>query len=117
MVFLFSRRKNLTHYVFDACLEGMGCIFHDKVYHCKTPKSLLGCHVTVLEMFNIFIAIQKFGSSLKNQTVTIFCDNMSVVINLRTGKTREMILAKMPETFLCKQLHLIYFSNSPILLG
>ena len=46
-------------------------------------------------MFNIFIAIQRFGNLLRNKTVTIFCDNLAVVTILRTGKTRDMLLAKI----------------------
>ena len=106
----FFHKKTTDHIIYlDACLDGMGCIFHDQVYHCKTPEFLVGEHITALEMFNIFVAIQEFGNSFNNKTVTIFCDNMAVVTILRTGKTRDMLLAKLPEIFLCKQLPSIYF--------
>ena len=88
---------NITQHTIylDACLDGMGCMFHEKVYHCKTPTFLVEEHITAQEMFNIFIVIQRFGNLLKNKTVTIFCDNLAVVTILRTGKTRDMLLAKI----------------------
>ena len=66
----FFQKKTTDHTIYlDACLDGMGGIFHDQVYHCKTPDFLVGEHITALEMFNIFVALQKFEDSLKNKNV------------------------------------------------
>ena len=78
----------------DACLMGMGAVWRNRVY--ATPIfEIPGFKLTIthLEMLNFVIAFKVWGRFWEHSAITIFCDNMSVVQVVGSGKTRVKFLA------------------------
>ena len=78
----------------DACLTGMGAVWCNRVY--ATPIfEIPGFELTIthLEMLNFVIALKVWGRFFEHSAITIFCDNMSVVQVVGSGKTRDKFLA------------------------
>ena len=77
-----------------ACLTGMGAVCRNTVY--ATPiYEIPGFELTIthLEMLNFVISLKVWGPFWKHSAITIFCDNMSVVQVVSSGKTRDKFLA------------------------
>ena len=79
----------------DACLTGIGAIFEKEIYYAKIPTFLQHCPIVVLEMFNILVAVRLWSKQWTAKTIQIFCDNEAVVTILKTGKTKDDMLAKI----------------------
>ena len=79
----------------DASLEGIGAFFKDEVYAAKIPIQFLNANIACLEMLNILVAVRLWSKQWTAQTVQIFCDNEAVVTILRTGKTKDEMLARI----------------------
>ena len=77
----------------DACLQGMGAIFNDLIYNVPTPEILKGAPIATHEMFNILVAIRMFAKNLHHKMINVFCDNAAVVTILKSGKTKDPLLA------------------------
>ena len=68
------------------------------------PKALAKKHINLLELWAIHLALRKLKNHLRNQTVLIRCDNMSVVmyINKRGGvRSRELCLQTVQLLYWC----------------
>ena len=78
----------------DASLTGMGAVWRDHVYATPT-REIPGFVLTIvhLEMFNVLLALRVWGREWRHSSVKYFCDNHSVVQVVRTGKTRDPLLA------------------------
>ena len=63
----------------DACLQGLGGVFNNMVYHLPIPLGCQNLDIMHLEMINILVAVKLFGVHWKNKRVKIICDNMAVV--------------------------------------
>ena len=62
----------------DACLSGMGAIWHNRVVH--------------LEMMNIIVALRLWGRLWQHSQVKIFCDNEAVVQVVASSRTKDPFL-------------------------
>ena len=78
----------------DACLMGMGGVWHDSVY--ATPVHNLGgldLKNVHFEMLNIVIALRTWSSFWCHSNITVYCDNLGVVFVVKTEKTKDPFLA------------------------
>ena len=78
----------------DASLTGLGGIWNQEVY--TTPIfDLYGFELKIvhLEMLNLVIALRLWSQKWAHCTVKFYCDNSAVVQVVRTGKTRDQMLA------------------------
>ena len=78
----------------DACLTGMGAIWRNRVY--ATPIHNCGdlkLTIVHLMMMNIVIALRVWGRLWHHGSISVKCDNLSVVQVVKTGKTRDSFLA------------------------
>ena len=92
---IMHKDNKVTHEVHvDACLSGMGGIWNDQVY--ATPIiDFYGFQATIVhyEMLNIIIALRVWSKSWNHSRVRIYCDNGAVVHVVRSGKTKDSLLA------------------------
>ena len=77
----------------DACLQGLGARWGNRVYALRLPDSLANMTIVHYEMFNILVAIGTWGTGWSGKTVLIHCDNEAVVTVLTTGRTKDLTLA------------------------
>ena len=77
----------------DACLQGMGARWGNRVYAMETPTEYDNMTIVHYEMFNIMVALRTWGCLWSGKTVRIHCDNEAVVTVLSTGKTKDLTLA------------------------
>ena len=77
----------------DACLQGLGGVFNNLVYHLSIPLGYQNLDIVHLEMINILVAVKLFGAYWKSKRVKIFCDNMAVVCVLQSGRTKDPYMA------------------------
>ena len=77
----------------DACLQGLGGIYGNQVYHLKIPLGFRNLNIAHLEMVNILVATKMFCHQLSKKAVQLFCDNSAVVWVLQSGRTKDPYLA------------------------
>ena len=80
----------------DACLEGIGAISDNKVYHKLIPEGFKwALSIVHFEMVNVVVAFRVWGKLWKNKWVEIFCDNAAVVRVLSSGSSKDTFLCVM----------------------
>ena len=60
-VSMYNRRRNDHVIELDACLDGLGGVWKNCVYHVPIPRHYLGLTIVHLKMINIFVAAKVFG--------------------------------------------------------
>ena len=99
----------------DASLTGLGAVFHNMVYALPLPSGHLNYNITQLEMLNIMVALNIWGSAWQNMRIEIKCDNLAVVQVLQNGKARDSLLATIARNmWMLTSLFNIQFSISHI---
>ena len=92
-VSMYNHRK-IDHVVeLDTCLDGLGGVWKNYVYHLPIPKHYLGLTIVHLEMVNILVAIKTFGPFWAKRKILVKCDNQAVVAVLTHNKTKDAFLA------------------------
>ena len=92
-VSMYNHRK-IDHVIeLDACLDGLGGVWKNLVYHLPIPRHYLGLTIVHLEMVNILVALKVFGPLWATKHVLVKCDNQAVVAVLTHSKTKDPFLA------------------------
>ncbi len=75
----------------DACLQGGGGVNQDRkeFFHFLFPPGLQECHINLLELVTVVIAIKIWGCLLKGKKILIRCDNLTTVQVISTGRCRD----------------------------
>ena len=82
--------KNVDHSIeLDACLDGLGAIWKNYVYHLPIPRHYMNLTIVHLEMVNALIALKAFAAHWSKCRVLIKCDNDAVVKVLTHGRTKD----------------------------
>ena len=89
---MYNHRKNDHVIELDACLDGLGGIWKNYVYHLPIPRHYLGLTIIHLEMVNILVELKVFGPSWATKKVLVKCDNQAVVAVLTHSKTKDPFL-------------------------
>ena len=77
----------------DACLTGIGAVWHNRVY--AAPVSAIPGFVLKIvhwEMLNIVIALHVWGKYWKHSSVMVYCDNEACVQVVVTSRTKDPFL-------------------------
>ena len=89
----------------DACLTGCGGWFNGKYFHKPfqqfiTDQSL---HINELELLTVVICLKTWGNMCRNQRIVIYCDNLTSITVLNSGRTHDIFLQKCLReiTYLC----------------
>ena len=61
----------------DACLDGLGAVWKNYVYHLPIPRHYLSLTIVHLEMVNILVALKAFGPFWTKKKVLVKCDNQA----------------------------------------
>ena len=80
----------------DACLEGMGEVWGNKVYTSSIPDCLKNSgefSITQYEMLNMLLALRVWGHMWQHKKIMFKIDNLAVVTVCNTGYTRCKHLA------------------------
>ena len=106
----------VLHLFTDSCTTvGFGGYYGDKWFCGKWPKACHGLHISLLELYPIFLAFQLYGHNFKNRCICIHSDNIAVVhiLNSSTSKdplmmimVRKLILFCMLNNIYIKALHI-----------
>ena len=75
----------------DACLQGLGGMFNNLVYHVSIALGFL--NIVHLEMTNILVALKLFCNQWAKPNVGLYCDNIAVVQVVQSGSTLDPYLA------------------------
>ena len=72
----------------DACKQGYGAIFQNQWIQGTYPSTWQNMHITVLEIYPIYVMLSMFGNRIPNSNVLFYCDNSSVcqIINKQSSK-------------------------------
>ena len=86
------------HMVSDASKLGFGACFGSKWLQAEYPASWQEHHITILELYPIFVLINIFGGLMKNSTILFHCDNSAVtaIINKQSSKDRTAMTIVRP---------------------
>ena len=92
-VAFFSHDPVHSHIELDASLQGLGAVCDNEVYAIPLALGVGGYNIVHLEMLNILVALRVWGHKWVNKKIVVHCDNQAVVIVLKSGKTRDPLLA------------------------
>ena len=88
----FFKHDNIDREIeLDACLEGLGAIYNNRIYAISISKGYMHMGIVHLEMLNILVALT--AKQWATKTISVKCDNQAVVTILQSGKTRDPLLA------------------------
>ena len=78
----------------DACLVGAGGVCGSAFFHCNFPEHILAHarHINNLEILAICVGLKLFGHLLQGKKCQIFCDNMSSVLAVNSGKCKDSFM-------------------------
>jgi hypothetical protein len=78
----------------DACLEGCGGTCGKEFFHSRFPQFIKNqeLHINALELLAIIVCFKLWGSTWKGKQIAILCDNMTSVIVINNGATRDPFL-------------------------
>jgi len=77
----------------DASSQGFGgCYLSHWVQH-PFPLEWSPLHITVLELYPVYVLISMFGRYFKNKSVRFFCDNQAVcfIINKQSSRNKHVM--------------------------
>ena len=79
--------------VADACHKGFGAYYGTKWIQCPYPKNWTKFHISVMELYPIYVLVAMFGSQLTNSNILFKTDNTPVrdVINSQTSKNKHIM--------------------------
>ena len=92
-VALYDHKRVPFQVHLDACLHGLGGVFHNLVYHVPIPPGFCNLNIVHLQMINILVVSKLFCNNWTRQAVRLFCDNSAVVQVLQSGRTKDPYLA------------------------
>ena len=75
----------------DACLTGCGALIDGEFFHCIFPEEFLSPEFTIndLELLTVIVALKVWGRRFKGKRVHMWCDNLSTVCTLQSGRSRS----------------------------
>lgn len=78
----------------DACLMGIGGCSQTAYFHSQFPIFILAqsLHINALEMLGVMVSIKLWGHLWKGKKILIKCDNLSSVLVLNSGRTKDVFL-------------------------
>lgn len=80
----------------DATLQGIGgiCFLESnaQVFHCSVPQYYVGHHIGVIELLAILVGLRLWSKHFSNKRILIQCDNLSSVILVNTGRSRDKLM-------------------------
>ena len=98
----------------EACLDGLGAVWKNFVYHIPLQCHYLKIEYFHLKMVNILVAVLNFSMSWQKKKVLIKCDNAAVEDILMHGRTRDAFLAACTRNIWQEAaLHDIQLMNPP----
>ena len=77
----------------DASLQGLGGRWGNQVYKLRIPFGMDNLGIVQLEMLDLYLAFRVWAPLWKGKNVKFECDNEAVVSVVRSGKTRDKVLA------------------------
>ena len=111
---MYNHRHVDYQVALDACLDLLGAVWKNYLYHLPIPYHYLDLGRVHLDMVNILVALKLFGPFWCGCKVLIQCDEQAVVSVLINGKTRDLFLAGLCEKHLAIYLDLLsYWKDTP----
>lgn len=98
------------HFFTDASNAGFGCVYRTKWFFGAFAPEWLEYHISVREFLPIVLALEIWGSSLKNCTVILHSDNMAVVQVINKNTSKDSCLMKLMRRLMILSLsHNVHF--------
>ena len=80
----------------DSCTTiGFGGYLKDQWFCGMWPKKCVGLHISLLELYPIFLAFQLYGHNFSNKCISIHSDNIAVVHILNSFTSRDSLMMIM----------------------
>ena len=90
-----AHTSSSLHFFTDASNAGFGCVFGRKWFFGKFTPAWLNYHISVHEFLPVVLALEIWGSSLENCSVTLHSDNMAVVQVINKNSSKDSHLMKL----------------------
>jgi len=81
----------------DACLSGAGGWCVGSYFSCKFSQEIMNQdhHINGLELLTILIACRSWARKLSSLRIQVYCDNLSSVSVIISGKTKDSFMLKV----------------------
>ena len=96
---MYNHRRTYHVIELDACLDGLGGVWKNYVYHVPIPRHYLALTIVHFEMINILVALKVFGPFWATKKVLVKCDNQAVVTVLTITRLRIRFWLPVLEMF------------------
>ena len=91
----------------DACTSlGFGAMLGRNWTQGLWPPNAPELHITILELYPIYLAVELWGDILRNKALLVFSDNMAVVHILNKSSSKDKTIMKLVRKLVLKCLHL-----------
>lgn len=110
----------LKLYTDAASTVGFAAVFGSQWFAEQWPEEFKSCHINVLELFPIVLAVEIWGRKMKNHKILFYSDNEATVfiLNKQTSKdpmmmrlVRRLVLSTMKHNILFRAVHIPGKSN------
>ena len=111
----FLREKIITHSSSfnlhtDACPGGFGITFGSSWVQSSYPLTWSTKNIAFLELYPIYVAVEMFGSKMKNSHIIFHCDNQAIVSVINKQSSKEKHILTLLRKLLLSLMHFnIYF--------
>ena len=88
---------------------GYGAVFNTHWFHGEWPSHLMHYQITFKELFPIVLAVEIWGSHLRNKCITLHSDNFAVVhiINKQSSKDSDIMILVRRFVLACMRFNLL----------
>lgn len=104
----------------DASKMGLGATFQSSWLQTRYPSTWADMHITILELYPVYIMISMFGPNIQNSNIIYYCDNIAVchIVNKLSSKhkfimkiVRSLVLKLVKFNIYLKCRHISGVSN------
>ena len=97
----------------DACKSGFGACYGSKWIQGTYPNSWQQLHITILELFPIYLLMKIFGHLMSNSNILFLCDNKAVtdIVNKHSSKDKTVMNIIRPLVMEAIQHHIMLLAK------
>ena len=85
---MYNHRRIDCEVELDTCLNGLGSVWKNLVYHVPLQRHYLNLSIVHLEMLNILVTVRAYSSHWATKKILIKCDNAAVVDVLTNSRKK-----------------------------
>lgn len=108
----FISSKTLHLYSDAAGSKGFACTHQSSWTYGVFPDKIKTCHINILELYPIALAVSLFGNCWENKNILFICDNLAAVHCLNKQTSKDPLMMKLIRIIVLKALRYNFCFNA-----